>query len=108
MRHTHINDHQARDAVLALSTQHSLSDSAALRASCPLTTHQHPDPNLHVLSWAPAMANGDAGSQVLHEELSGLSAEIHVSRSGDAQDETEGGVVLDSLGNLADSISLGA
>jgi hypothetical protein len=54
------------------------------------------------------MANEDAGSHGLHEERSGLSTEIHVCRSGDAQEEGEGDVVLDSLDNLADSISLGA
>jgi hypothetical protein len=56
------------------------------------------------------MDNEDVVSHSLDEELSGLSTatEIHVSRSGDAQEETEGGVVLDSLDNLADRISLGA
>jgi hypothetical protein len=56
------------------------------------------------------MADEDVGSHSLHEELSGLSIETHVSRSGDAQEEGEGGVVLGSLDNLAiaDSISLGA
>jgi hypothetical protein len=56
------------------------------------------------------MANEDAGSHGLDRNLSGLStaAEIHASRSGDAQEETEGGIVLDPLDKLADSISLGA
>jgi hypothetical protein len=54
------------------------------------------------------MANEDTGSHGLHRDLSGLSAEIHVSRSGDAQVEGEAAVVLDSLDSLADSISLGA
>jgi hypothetical protein len=52
------------------------------------------------------MANEDAGSHGLHEELSGLSAEVPGSRSGDAQEEGEGDVVLDNLA-IADRISLG-
>jgi hypothetical protein len=77
---------------------------------CPRTSAPDLNSNLHVLSSTPAMANEDAGSHGLDKNLSGLStaAEIHVSRSGDAQEETEGGVVLDCLDNLADSISLGA
>jgi hypothetical protein len=54
------------------------------------------------------MANEDVGSDGLDRELSGLFTEIHVSRSGDAQEDGKGGVVLDSLDNLADRISLGA
>jgi hypothetical protein len=54
------------------------------------------------------MDNEDVGSHGLDKELSGLFTEIHISRSGDAQEEGEGGVVLDSLDNLADRISLGA
>jgi hypothetical protein len=54
------------------------------------------------------MANEEVGSHGFDRELSGLFTEIHVSRSGDAQENGEGSVVLDSLDNLADSISLGA
>jgi hypothetical protein len=54
------------------------------------------------------MDTEDVVSHGLDEELSGLSDEIHVSRSGDAQEEGEGDVLLDCLDNLADRISLGA
>jgi hypothetical protein len=77
-------------------------------ALCPPTSAPDPDSNLNVLSSTPAMANEDVGSHGLDKELSGLSTEIHVSRSGDALEEGEGGVVIDSLNDLIESISLGA
>jgi hypothetical protein len=110
MRHTHISASSTRCCTSAQYTVLTASQTARRfvpLALCPRTSA--PDPNLYVLSSTPAMAREDVGSHGLHKELSGLSAtEIHVSRSGDVQEEGEDGVVLGSLDNLVDSISLGA
>jgi hypothetical protein len=109
MRHTHLSVSSTRCCTSAQFTVLTASQAARRFVSlalCPRTGA--PELNLPVPSSTPAMANEDVGSHGLDKELSGLSTEIHVSRSGDAQEEGEGGIVLVSLDNLADSISLGA